>query len=222
MIDQLIRAVGQLAVTRSGRETCMGNLLMLGPPRPKTLPILCEFFESIVGEDSSFKTLPAEQLIEVLLEPKEKTRDLCIGGLVDTKTNTLALVRGDLTRLIVPLSIFRPSGTSKPDFRRFEIDDHGQTVRFGDYEAGVDFVLYALDADYRRRSNARRREQARGFGPSLRRLRILRKLGRDGFDGITAKTIARIERDEVQRPRGKTLRVICETLGVEAEEIKTY
>lgn len=222
MIDQFIRAVTSLAVAHSGHKLRIGNLLMLSPPRAETSGILHGFFESVVGGSSSFKTLPREQLIEVLLAPKEQARDLFIGGLVDMKSRVLLLVRGDLSRLVVPLSIFGASGTTKPNFRRFEVDDYGHTIRFGYYEAGADFVLYALDPDFRRRSNAKRIELKRGFGPSLRRLRILRRLGRDSFGEISTKTIARIERGKVQRPREKTLRVICETLGVKAEEIETF
>lgn len=222
MIDQLIRAMGEFVLARSARETRLGNLLMLDAPRTRTLAVLPRFFESVVGTDSSFKFLPPDQLAEVLSAPKERSRDLFIGGLVDTKSRVLALVRGDLSRVVVPLSIFRAAGTSKPDFARFEVDDYGQTIRFGSYEAGADFVLYALDPEFRRRINAKRREEKEGFGPSLRRLRAIRKIGRDEFDGIAAKTIARIERGEIQRPRGATLQVISKVLGVEAKEIETY
>lgn len=221
-IDQLIRAMREFVVERSGRRTGLGKLLMLDAPRTRTLGILHGFFEVVVGADSSFKSLPPDQLAQVLSAPKERLRDLFIGGLVDTRSQVLALVRGDLSRVAVPLSIFRASGTSKPDFGRFEVDDYGQTIRFGTYEAGADFVLYALDPEFRTRINAKRREREMGFGPSLRRLRTLRKIGRDEFDGITAKTIARIERGEIKKPRGGTLKVICKILGVEAEEIGTY
>ena len=221
-IDCLIRAVAEFLVARAGRETCLGNLLMLNPPRARALAILNGLFESVVGADSAFKTLPPDQLAEVLSAPKERARDLFIGGLVDPQSKTLALVRGDLSRLVVPFSIFRASGNAKPDFGRFDVDDYGQTIRLGNYEAGADFVLYALDPGFRARSNAWRRKHEHGLGPSLRRLRILRKLGRNNFEGIAPKTIARIERGEVQKPRPRTLQAICRVLGVDAEEIETY
>jgi DNA-binding Xre family transcriptional regulator len=163
-----------------------------------------------------------DQLAEVLAMPKEQVRDLFIGGSADTQSNTLALVRGDFSRVCVPLSIFQPSGTSKPDFRRFGVDDYGQTVRLGNYEAGTDFILYALDPEYRTRINAKRREQKQSFGASLRRLRNLRKLSRDSFGVVAAKTIARIEGGEVKKPHRTTLQAICETLSVELNEIETY
>ena len=92
-------------------------------------------------------TLPPDQLAEVLSAPTERRRQLFISGLIHTKNQTLTLVRGDLRPLVVPLSLFTPSGTAKPDFSRFEMDDHGMTLRFGDYEAAADFVLYAVDPD---------------------------------------------------------------------------
>jgi len=222
MIDQLIRVVSRNVVTRSGNRSRIGKLLILELPRSTALEILHSCFEPIVGADSSFKLLPREQLAEVLSAPKDEARDLFIGGLVDTQSKALALVRGDFSRVVVPFSIFRASGAAKPDFPQFEVDDYGQTVRFGDYEVGADFILYAIDSEYRTRINAKRREQGKGFGPSLRRLRNLRRLGRGSFGEVAAKTIARIERGEVQTPRGRTLQVICETLQVESKEIESY
>jgi transcriptional regulator with XRE-family HTH domain len=39
---------------------------------------------------------------------------------------------------------------------------------------------------------------------------------------INAKTIARIERGEVEKPHGETLAKISDVLGVEPDEIDTY
>ena len=220
--DELLRAISS---ERGASQNCrgrLGDLLMLQPPRERTLPILHGSFGRVIGEARSFRTLPPDQLAEVLSAREDQARELFIGGAVDPESGTLALVRGDLDRVIVPLSIFRPSGTSKPDFRRFELDDHGHAIRFGGYEAAAEFVLYEVDPEYRRRVNAKRRDEERGFGPSLRRLRIQRGLSRDDFPGVSAKTIARIERGEVERPHGRTLRVIAEVLDVEPGEIEGY
>ena len=220
-VDGLI-TVASAHTTSSGHTPRMGTLWALGPVRQESLQVADGYFDRVVGGTASFKTLRPGEFFEVLSTPKEKARDLFIGGLVDDRSQTLALVRGDFRRLAVPLSLFSPSGTTEPDFGRFEIDDHGQTLRFGEYEAAADFVLYALDADFRRRSNARRVQFDKGFGPSLRRLRLLRKLGRDAFDGIDEKTIARIETGKVKRLHAKTLQVICKTLGVDADDVETY
>lgn len=221
-IDRLIRVLSRSTKGRDGRGTRLGHLLMLEAPRRTVVAVLHGYFGSVVGSDPSFTRLPADQLAEVLAASREKTRDLFIGGVVDLRSEVVALVRGDLSRVIAPLWIFPPSGAAKPNFRRFAVDDYGQTIRFGGYEASSDAVLYAIDPDYRTRINAQRRQRDKGFGPSLRRLRTLRKIGRDAFEGVAPKTIARIERGEVQKPRGETLRVICEALGVEPDEIETY
>ena len=122
----------------------------------------------------------------------------------------------------VPLCIFNTEGPCKPDFTRFAVDDYGYTLRFGEYAASAHTVLYRVDPAYRRRANQQRIQKERGFGPSLRRLRILRHLSRDDFPDISAKTIARIERGETEKPHGKTLENLAKTLGVAPTEIETY
>ena len=89
-------------------------------------------------------TLPRDQLTEVLSAPKDEVTSLFIGGIIDAEGGELALIRGDLEVVEIPLSIFRPSGVTAPDFSRFEVDDYGHTVRFGDYEASADFILGRL------------------------------------------------------------------------------
>lgn len=222
IIDRLIRAMTSSEAATSTFQTNIGNLLLLDVPRQKALACLYTYFSSVVGADADFKFLPQDQLAHVLSLSPGAARDSFIGGVVDSKTNVLALIRGDLSRLAVPLTLFQPSGTSVPDFDHFDLDDYGQTLRFGDYEAAADFVLYAVDPEFRSRARAKRIKDDKGFGPSLRRLRILRKLGREDFPDISGKTIARIERGEVKKPRGETLCTICETLRVAANEIETY
>lgn len=218
MIDALVRVVA----AQHRLETPIGKILMLNPPRAEVVPMLETVFSHVMGQSSSFKFLPLDQLSEVLSAPERKKRDLFIGGAVDMPSHTLVLVRGDCDNVVAPLSIFRPSGNAHPDFDRFELDDHGQTIRFGDYEASADFVLYEIDPAYRRRIHAERRKEEKGFGPSLRRLRILKKLRRDQFRGVSEKTIARIERGEVQKVHEQTLRVICHALNVEPDQVETY
>jgi hypothetical protein len=92
----------------------------------------------------------------------------------------------------------------------------------GEREASADAVLYAFDADYRRRKKALRVEQDESFGGALRRLRILRGLPRTGFEGVSAKEIARIERSEVGRPHQRTLELLARRLGVGEGDITSY
>ena len=198
----------------------LGDLLMLEPPRSELIPSLHSQFRRVAGEVPSFKMLPAEHLLEVLSSAKRV--DLFLGGIVDEGSGTLTLTRGDLTTLVVPLSMFPAAGPSKPDFGRFELDDYGYTLRFGDFEASAHSVLYRVDPEYRHRANKRRIAEDKGFGPSLRRLRILRRISRNDFPGISPKTIARIERKETEKPHGRTLDTLAKVLKVAPEEIETY
>lgn len=221
--DTLLRAMRNAFVHGYGEpQRQIGNLLLLECPRPKAIPFLQHWFRRLIGESSSFKTLPQEQLLEVLIAPEEERQDLFIGGVIDREIGMLSLIRGNLERIAVPLSIFRASGTSRPNFSKFELGDYGHSVRFGDYEAAADFILFESAPDYRRRLNERRHSGDAGFGPSLRRLRIQRGLSRSDFPGVSAKAIARLERGEVEKPQKKTLSAISKTLQVNSDEIESY
>jgi hypothetical protein len=167
-----------------------------------------------------FKTLPVVQLAEVLTS--QRRSDLFIGGCLDRATESLTLVRGDLNLLTVPLRIFRTRGATKPDFKQFDVDDYGYSIRFGAYEASADKVLYEADPEYRRRFNAQRPATEQGFGPSLKRLRILRQLSRDEFPGVPERSIASLERESAVKPKARTLNALAKTLQVDPEEIETY
>jgi len=222
MTDQLLEAIGSRFTSQDTATFRLGNLLMLQPPRAKSIPALHTWFNRVVGETRPFKMLPWDQLWEVLGAPADESRDVFIWGSIDMKTGLLTLVRGNLEQITVPTSIFRPSGTSRPNFDKFGLDDYGHAIRFGVYEASADYVLYEASPDYRRRINAKRRKEERGLGPSLRRLRIQRGIAQNGFPSVPAKTISRIERGEVEKPHARTLRIISETLGVPAEEFELY
>lgn len=118
---------------------------------------------------------------------------------------------------------FEPSGDGvTPDFGALSFTDCGHTVAMGDYEASADAILYETDEDYRRKLNKERRRSERSFGASLRRLRLQRRLKRSDFPDVSSKTIARIERGDVERPRGKTLDAIAKRLRVAPDQIETY
>ena len=57
---------------------------------------------------------------------------------------------------------------------------------------------------------------------SLFRLRQQRRLKRTDFAPLTAKTIARIERNEVAKPHGTTLNAIAKRLRIAPDEIADY
>ena len=198
----------------------LGDLLMVESPRSELLPSLHGQFRRVVGEVPSFRMLPSEQLMEVLAGAHRA--DLFVGGIVDASSGTLTLTRGDLTTWIVPLSMFPAIGPSKPDFRRFAVDDYGYAIRFSDFETSAHALLYKIDPEYRSRANKRRIAEEKGFGPALRRLRNLRRLSRNDFPGISPKTIARIECRETEKPHGRTLAALASVLGVGAETIESY
>jgi DNA-binding XRE family transcriptional regulator len=167
---------------------------------------------------SSF--LPPDQLAEVL--GSEGRGDLFVGGSLDLWNGILTLARGDLRPINVPLEHFPSANDARPDFKEFGLDDFGYAIRFGDYEASAHSVLYKLDADYRRRINKKRTKEESGFGASLRRLRLLRGLNQDQFPGVSARTIARIEKGTIGKPQHKTLAKIAAALDVATAEIEEY
>lgn len=85
--------------------------------------------------------LPAEQMDEIFSLPDDKSCRMAILARVDLQAGVLTLVRGDLVSVTVPLSHFQANPTAKPDFSKLRLDDHGMSLCFGEYEAGVDTVL---------------------------------------------------------------------------------
>lgn len=216
---------GTEALLRAGlqsrRKTRAAQLLALEPPRPESVLSLLNVFPRVVGLGGGYAWLPLEELLTVLSGKERKNR--FIGGAADPVAKTVALVRGDLTTVVAPFSFFKRSGDGTgPEFDKLAITDYGNTVRLGEYETSADGILYELDEDYRRRLRKQRLESDRSFGASLRRLRIQRGLRRGDFAPLSAKTVARIERDEVARPRGKSLGAIAARLRVDPDQIESF
>ncbi len=197
------------------------RLLLIGSPKAPERAFLHAVFESVVASDDEIQLLKLDDLFEVL--GSAHRGNLFIGGAVAPAAKSIVLIRGDLTSLVVPFSWFtpRPNGP-KPDFTDFEVIDSGQTIKLGDYEAAADAVLYEFDPEFRKQERRRRIALDKSFGGALQRLRLQRGLGRDDFPGLSAKTIARIERGDVNEPHGETLATIAERLGVEPAEIATF
>jgi hypothetical protein len=201
----------------------MYGLVAVEPPRAKSLPGLTSCFRRLVGTAPDSRFLPMDELLDVLSAPPAEAAGLFIAGVADMESQTLALTRGNLKTVTVPFSVFQPSATGiEPDFGRLTLGDYGHTVRLGEYEASADAILYEADPEYRRKTRKQQQANEKTFGASLRRLRILRGLSREDFVPLAAKTIARIERNEVEKPHGKTLQGIAERLNVEPEEIESY
>src|ERR1035437_5732277 len=133
------------------------------------------------------------------------------------------LLRGNLQAVVAPFSLFPKSGDgTAADFAMLRLTDYGWTIALGEYEAAADAILYELDPDYRSRLKKQRRQSERTFGAALMRLRKQRRLKRSDFAPVSSKEIARIERNEVEKPHAKTLEAIALRLGVRPEDIDGY
>lgn len=197
------------------------RVLFLEQAQTARRELLHALFRVVVAPDDGVRLLPSAELREVLGD--EHAEDLIIGGIVDPDDRRLILYRGNLDRLVIPLNWFRSTAKGpQPDFNAFAPSDFGQTIKLGDYEAATDAVLYEFDADARRRMRQREIGVDHTFGGSLRRLRLQKGLSRSDFAPISAKTIARLEREEVEQPRDETLVSIAKRLGVALDEIKSF
>jgi len=165
--------------------------------------------------------LPKPELMDALASGD--CRDRFIGGIVGQESQTVTLWRGDLTSVVVPVATFPPTAKGdRPDFGLFAVTDYGHTLRFGNYEAAADAVLYENDAEFRRRLNRKRVAEEQTLGASIRRLRTQRQMTRHDFSGLEPKTLARIERGEVKKPQTGTLKLIADRLGVDPDELRDY
>jgi hypothetical protein len=197
------------------------HLITLMPPRSESIPALLGLFHPVFGLVEGFHWLPKDELVEAIT--RDDAADRFIGGSVDPKAKALTLLRGDMETVVAPFSTFAKSGDgTTPDFSRLGLSDYGRTVALGDYEAAADAILYELDPDYRRRLRKQRRQSERTFGASLMRLRKQRGLKRRDFASVSSKEIARIERNEIEKPHANTLDVIASRLGVRSEEIGSF
>ena len=209
------------SVTQPGHF--LGNALLFYTPAAESIPVLNTYFRhTVYGGADNF--LPPEELAEVLVD--ERKADLIIGGIVDSLSRNLTLWRGSFESLTVPFAAFPPSGNGVyPDFTQFRVIDYGQTIQLGAYEAATEALLYEFDPDYRRRVMRERRASDQSFGAALRRLRKQRGLRREDFaPDLNAKTIARIERGEVQPEQlhQRTWQILAHKLGVSPDDIGTF
>src|SRR5271166_3556478 len=133
------------------------HLITLTPPRSESIPALLGLFHPVFGLGEGFQWLPKEELVEAIT--RDDASERFIGGSVDLKAKTLTLLRGDITSVVAPFSIFARSGDGiEPDFSRLGLTDYGSTICLGDYESSADAILYELAPDYRRRLRKRRRQ----------------------------------------------------------------
>ena len=182
------------------------------------------------GEDGVFgggmaRLLPEHQLEEALRS--DERDELAIGVTIDAATDAVVVHRGSLDRLVVPSEWFRGLARDREGVAgRFDLEaarptDYGQTLRFGEFEVAVAAVLYAFDADVRRRQRERTRDE-RGLGASVRRLRLQRGLRQGDLPGLSRREVGRIERGEVRTLRRETREKLAAALGVHESELGEY
>jgi len=211
--EYIVRGIAHRRITRKA-----GLILCPRTMRSPLLPALERRFQKVAFPSS---LLPNDELDAVLNADDRAER--FVGGTVDKPSMTITLWRGDLEPLIVPFDAFRPTANGiRPRFEDFSVTDHGATLKFGDYEASAESVLYEFDAETRRRWKQHRVAHDRSLGSSIRRLRMHRQLTQHDFQKIDAKTIGRIETGQVKKPHPDTLRIIAKTLGVLPEELATF
>ncbi len=197
------------------------RILLLAVPDEASRQALAVAFRTVVPMHKDVRVLPPDELAAVLASPRRD--ELFIGGIVDRRARTVVLYRGTLKPLVIPFAWFRSRpGGPHPAFNALAVTDHGQTVALGAYEASADAILYEFDAVARARMRKNRIRDDRSLGGSIRRLRLQKGVRQSDFPGVTAKTIARIERNEILQPRSRTLAAIAKRLGVTAEELKEW
>ncbi len=218
--DELVGEATEFRRSLSTRPRRFGSLVLLEPPRISSLVPAQGLFASIVCADRREAWLPLPDLLDAIAISERNT--LIIGGVADPATKTITVYRGDLTRITVPFSIFKPTSSGNcPNFDELSVIDYGHAIRLGRYESSADAIFYDGDPVFRKKLKDRRREEDRTFGACLRRLRTQRRLTQDAFKPLSDKTIARIEAG-ASKPQGRTLEIIARRLEVEPDSIESY
>jgi hypothetical protein len=197
------------------------RLLLFQKVAAESQHFLNAYFRFVLPSMKTMSMLPLDQLPEVLIAPN--SQDLFIAVTADPDKKAVLLYRGNMEPLVIPLDWF-VNGTKSPtaNQRKFALDDYGQTVRFGEFEAAADAILYEFDRDFRRRARQVEIKTDKSLGASLRRLRLQKGVARSDFPGIADKTIARLERNEIVKPHDRTLAAIARKLDVPVEDLGTY
>jgi hypothetical protein len=240
--DHQLVARSVLAATAHGRFTTRGPrphlILMASDPVPLGVPSLevlrRQFDRIVIHFDMGSSIVPGQMAVRADVSLGDLLEILAcddpgvhvLSATVDRELGIVQLVRGDCSTLVVPLHVFQATAAGVvPDFSRGAVEDCGQTLRFGRYEAAVDRLLYEYDPVYRRRANRNARLHDPGFGAALRRLRLLRGLGQADFAPVPERTIRRLEAiTSVQVPTmyAKVRGVLERKLGVSVDTILTF
>lgn len=179
-----------------------------------------DFFQQIFSRvaDIQDRFLSKEELIEAIRA--ENKRELAIGAAIDREMQLVTFTRGDLSKITVPFSFFvKVSDKLKID--SLELQDHGQTIKFGKFEIAFDSILYEFSAEYRKALIKKRHAQNKTFGACLRRYRKLKEISQTDFTSLSEKEISRIENEKVS-PHKSTIKEILAELKMTEEELMSY
>lgn len=204
-----------LALAGSSRRS--GALVVLFCPRPQIVPGLLRSLDRVIYVDAGAACTP-EQTIEILHTPDRRER--IVGALADRGTATVTFWCGDLQPLVVGAGWIRAkTGVGRIASDRLRIMDMGKTVAVGESRLLAEEIRCDFDAVFRREFRRRQWATDDSLGSKVRVLRRQLGLRREDFPGVDAKTVARIERNEIRRPQRETLRLMAQTLGLSHEHL---
>jgi hypothetical protein len=105
--------------------------------------------------------LSSEEMQEVMSDTPTIQQGLFISGFVDYVSQEVVLFKADpkSAPIIASFKLFPASGTTEPDFQKFELIDCGHTIKLGEYEASSAAILYELDSEYKKYADANRKTE---------------------------------------------------------------
>ena len=86
--------------------------------------------------------LPKEEISNILDEAKSQT---AVSAMFSKQKRVLSLIMADDTIAIIPLLVLEQEQIIISDFNKIELVNHGQTVKLGEYEVAVDYILEHKD-----------------------------------------------------------------------------
>jgi transcriptional regulator with XRE-family HTH domain len=212
--DTCLNAIAQ-AVVSAPRKA--GVLVIPWLPRGEIFPILLRGFHRVLP--LSVSAFPNNiQRLRDGINAAEPAR--LLGAVPDAALAAVTLYRADLSSLCVAADWFTQGGENViTDISALRLEEDGTMVHLGSRRWPAHQVIAAFDSNFRRRLRRLELTQNDTLGGLVRRTRKERRLAREEFPGIDAKTIARIERNEITRPQRETLRLIAQTLGLPIEQL---
>ncbi len=201
------------AVVSSPRKA--GVLVIPWLPRAEIFPFLLRGFHRVLPLCITAFPENAKRLCDAIMAA-EPAR--LIGAVSDMALAAVTLFRADLSAICVPQHWFDQSG-DMADMRALKLEEDGSVVKIGSRRWESHHIIRDFDANFRRTLRRMELTKNNSLGGLIRSTRTQRRLGRDEFPGIDSKTIARIERNEINRPQRETLRLIAQTLGLPVEQL---